>query len=562
MTRLLRSVRSKLMTLVGLSSLVALLVVPLIGWLMREAVLDEVDERVADMEGAFSVELADDTRDIGLAARMLAKDPEVKAALLADDKETLRRKAHEFHDIYKEFDVLFYEDHGRLLAHLGCAAPRLDANSAPELAGGLSGKPFEGVVAYGCETATGPKNTPPAWTVVVPVPGAGLIVACLPLDQDFARNLAGKTGVHVAIVSEDGTVFANPGALPTALIATANKMGGHGFDRRDGSLAWLRFDPKELEGAHAHVHVVAAMSVAGVEKAVHEHLGVAFAVIALAALISMAFGIRIANVMSHGLKRISFAYQEMAKQRYVKVPTITTGDELEDLATGFNTMVDGLQERDKLRTTMGKYMTEEVVAHLMAGDIRLGGAKLHVTVLFSDIRGFTSISERMSADELVGLLNEYFTAMVGIVMEEGGVVDKYIGDAIMVVFGAPVQRPDDSVRAVRAAVRMRGALAKLNESFTARGKPILRTGVGLHTGEVIAGNIGSEQRMEYTVIGDTVNLASRLESATKELGVDIAISEDTWREVQEHFVGRAVREITVKGREQPVVVYEVTAEKV
>ena len=552
--------RAKLMALVGLSSLVALLVIPLLGWLMREALLDEVDERVADVDGAFAIELADDTRDIGLAARMLARDPEVKAALLADDKATLMRKASEFHDIYKDFDVLFYEDHGRLLAHVGCAMPRPDISSLPELARGLAGQIFAGLVPYGCETPTGPKTTPPAWTVVVPIPGAGVIVACLPLDGDFARNLAGKTGVHLAIVGDDGTIFANPGALGATLIQTANRVGGHGFDRTDGSVAWLRFDPKQLEGEHAHVHVIAAMSVAGVEALVHEHLMVAFGIIALGALISMVFGLHIAHVMHEGVTRISYAYKQLALERYVKVPTLVTGDELEDLATGFNSMVDGLQERDKLRSTMGKYMTDAVVEHLMAGDIRLGGAKLRVTVLFSDIRGFTSISERMSADQLVALLNEYFTEMVGIVMQEGGVVDKYIGDAIMVVFGAPVSKADDAIRAVRAAVRMRAALVHLNERLVARGQVALRTGIGLHTGDVIAGNIGSEQRMEYTVIGDTVNVASRLETATKELGVDIAVSDDTWREVQAHFVGRAIREITVKGREQPVTVYEVTAE--
>ena len=200
---------------------------------------------------------------------------------------------------------------------------------------------------------------------------------------------------------------------------------------------------------------------------------------------------------------------------------VKTGDELEDLAIGFNRMVDGLKERDNLRTTFGKYMTSSVMDHLLAGKVALGGESLRVTILFSDIRSFTTISESMDPQHLVALLNEYFTEMVSIVMDEGGVVDKYIGDAIMAVFGAPVPKPEDAVNAVRAAVRMRRALRTLNERLDiARDIAPLRTGIGIHTGEVVAGNIGSERRMEYTVIGDAVNLASRLESSTKELGVD------------------------------------------
>jgi adenylate cyclase len=142
-------------------------------------------------------------------------------------------------------------------------------------------------------------------------------------------------------------------------------------------------------------------------------------------------------------------------------------------------------------------------------------------------------------------------------MEENGVVDKYIGDAIMAVFGAPVPRDDDPLNAVRAAVRMRFALAALNRRLAERDLPPLRTGIGIHTGEVVAGNIGSERRMEYTVIGDAVNLASRLETSTKDLGVNILISEDTYARTKDAIEARPVREITVKGRKAPVMTYEV-----
>jgi len=163
----------------------------------------------------------------------------------------------------------------------------------------------------------------------------------------------------------------------------------------------------------------------------------------------------------------------------------------------------------------------------------------------------------MDAQAVVALLNEYFTEMVGIIMRNGGVVDKYIGDAVMAVFGAPVPAADDAVRAVRAAVEMHGALERLNQRLTARGLPALRAGIGIHTGEVVAGNIGSEQRMEYTVIGDAVNLASRLESSTKDLGVPILISEATCRAAGERVRTRPVERITVKGRAEPVMTYEV-----
>ncbi|MGH7293694.1 MAG: adenylate/guanylate cyclase domain-containing protein, partial [Polyangiaceae bacterium] len=176
---------------------------------------------------------------------------------------------------------------------------------------------------------------------------------------------------------------------------------------------------------------------------------------------------------------------------------------------------------------------------------------------FTDIRGFTTISESMEAQDLVRLLNEYFTEMVTIVMAEGGVVDKYIGDAIMAVFGAPVPKEEDARNALRAAVKMRRALQDLNQRLASRDLPTLRTGIGIHTGVVVAGNIGSDKRMEYTVIGDAVNLASRLETSTKDLGVNVLISDDTYQLTKDLIEVRPMKEIYVKGRAAPVMTYEV-----
>jgi adenylate cyclase len=234
---------------------------------------------------------------------------------------------------------------------------------------------------------------------------------------------------------------------------------------------------------------------------------------------------------------------------------IASGDELERLANDFNAMVQGLKERDQLRETFGRYVTRQVADHLMKGHLNLGGELVPVTILFSDIRSFTTISETMEPRALLDFLNEYFSGMVESVMQHHGVVDKFIGDAIMAVFGAPVPHPDDPLHAVRAALEMRARLRKINEQFKARGLPEIRTGIGLHSGQVVAGNMGHAERMEYTVIGDAVNLASRLEGMTKELHCDVLLSEDLFKQVEKDVVTEPLHKIKVKGRDQEVMVY-------
>lgn len=223
------------------------------------------------------------------------------------------------------------------------------------------------------------------------------------------------------------------------------------------------------------------------------------------------------------------------------------------------------EEREKrfIRSVFRRYVADHVVDTLLASGKMpdLGGEKTTVTVLFSDIRNFTTTSERLGAHEVVEFLNRYFERICAIILEEGGTIDKFIGDAVMVQFGAPVPYPDHAARALRASLAMRAAAAEfkswMSERFADRNLPAFKIGIGMHTGEAIVGNVGSSQRMEYTVIGDTVNLASRLESASKTLGCVIVASGETLK-----VAGIAVRTglhdvIQVKGRETPVEIFEV-----
>jgi adenylate cyclase len=216
-------------------------------------------------------------------------------------------------------------------------------------------------------------------------------------------------------------------------------------------------------------------------------------------------------------------------------------------------------EKRYLKLASQHYVPPAVVEDLVseAGALRLGGEKRELTVLFSDIRGFTTLSEGMQPEELVKLMNEYFTVMTERVFAHSGSLDKYIGDAIMAVYGAPVVESDHPAQACRSALDMLRALDDLQKKWQAAGLPKIGIGVGINTGQVVVGNMGSATRFNYTVVGDHVNLASRIEALNKNYGTSILISEYTYERVKDEF--RDVREVDsvkVRGREQPVRLYE------
>ncbi|HBA40583.1 MAG: hypothetical protein A2W73_04410 [Deltaproteobacteria bacterium RIFCSPLOWO2_12_55_13] len=215
------------------------------------------------------------------------------------------------------------------------------------------------------------------------------------------------------------------------------------------------------------------------------------------------------------------------------------------------------KERIRLRATFSKYVSRDVVDELLDDreGLALGGKKRHITVLFSDIRGFTSISEQIGPEQVVSLLSDYFGQVTHIVFKHGGTVDKFIGDAVFAIFGAPKSHEDDALRAVKTGLEMIELVESLGPKWTQIiGRP-LKVGVGINSGEAVVGSIGSEIRSEFTAIGDTVNLGSRLEGLTKELGVPMLISEFTAAELKDAIPLRPLRQVKVTGREAPLLVY-------
>ena len=236
-------------------------------------------------------------------------------------------------------------------------------------------------------------------------------------------------------------------------------------------------------------------------------------------------------------------------------------DEVGELAEAFDNMTEGLKERDKVKTLFSKFHGSTVTDDLMQNDIGVGGQNKKVVIFFSDIRGFTAFSEKRSPEEVVAMLNEYFAVMVGIINKNKGVVDKFIGDAIMAVWGAPKGSDKDSHLALKACLEMRVALNELNKTRIARGEPPIAIGMGLHAGDAISGTIGSDERMEYTVIGNTVNTGSRIEASTKAFGTDLLISDTVLENVGEDFKVEYAGAAEVKGRSEALKLYKVRGYK-
>ena len=221
-------------------------------------------------------------------------------------------------------------------------------------------------------------------------------------------------------------------------------------------------------------------------------------------------------------------------------------------------MIEDISSEKRIKSTMSRYIDPALADQLMEKDKDiLGGKSTTATMLFSDVRGFTTLTEELGAHGTVSLLNEYFTIMVECVQREGGMLDKFIGDAIMAAFGMPIAHDDDEDRGVRAAISMMTELNEWNVKRLADGKKPVNIGIGINTDMVVSGNIGSPKRMDFTLIGDGVNLAARLESACKQYFASILISDNTYKKLKGTYRIREIDRVVVKGKTKPVVVYEV-----
>ena len=231
--------------------------------------------------------------------------------------------------------------------------------------------------------------------------------------------------------------------------------------------------------------------------------------------------------------------------------------DVHDQAIGYMVILEDITTEKRVKSTMARYMTKEVADRLLqGGESALGGQAQIASVLFSDIRSFTTISEALGARDTVAMLNAYFTDMIDVIFKYRGVLDKYIGDAIMAIFGVPFPGDGDALNAVTSATEMIRALREHNERRSMLGIPEIKIGIGVSSGELIAGNIGSPKRMDYTVIGDTVNLASRLEGTTKFYHAPVVFCESTKNQLKGKVRCREIDRIRVKGKKKPVMIFE------
>ncbi len=276
-------------------------------------------------------------------------------------------------------------------------------------------------------------------------------------------------------------------------------------------------------------------------------------------LLSLFGAMFIGRSVTRPVRALAQAARRVEKGDYNLKLDTTRQDELGELAVAFNSMVKGLAERDQVRSVLGKVVSRAVAEDLLERGIELGGEERVVTVLFVDLRNFTTFCEARTPQQVVAVLNTYFTLMGDAIEANGGVIDKYLGDGIMALFGAPVTGEDDAGRALCAALAMSRALDGMNADLASRNLPSLEIGIGINTDVVVAGNMGSASRLNYTVIGDGVNVASRLEGLTKDPAyrTRIIASEATVKASKRKFALRSLGEVAVKGKSAPVAVYAV-----
>jgi adenylate cyclase len=389
-------------------------------------------------------------------------------------------------------------------------------------------------------------------------------------NDDLTLNLLIKDAMkdpdvaYVVIADDDGTVRAHSDLAllgkPMARPAGLDRVGDRLVVRTYRASAQDRIIDFALPLEFSNVRVgglYLGFSERSITAALARARNQTILITVVMVLVGIGGAVGLATVLARPIFRLVRGTRAIAAGNFQVALEVTSRDEIGVLTDSFNSMARSLREKEMIKRAFTRYVAREVVEEVLKDpeNMVLSGERREVTVLFCDIRGFTPLSERLAPEEVVALLNEFYTLMIETTFKNDGTLDKFLGDAVMSIFGAPIAHPDHALRAVRTALAMQAGVRGLNESRAAKGKEPITVGIGVSAGEVVAGTVGTEERMEYTVIGDSVNLASRLESSA--VPGQILISQRTLDKVHDLVRVRGLGLIKVKGKEEEVGVYEV-----
>ena len=501
------------------------------------------------------------------------------SALLApsiehNDLDEVKDESGDFLRINRRFiQVDVYDKSGRLMAAIGSGNATESINRVA-VAFALDGRsfisdPYRSTVfgrhvLYLCVPVQSPEGE------VI-----GSLSTLLDLEEALSTLLTstqfGESG-YIVLVDHDGLILAHPDRARAREDVSMYRAVQSGLKGESGSLVDLNragqkrlFFYRPVKGLGSiNPKPMILISEMDEREALSPLYSLRFKLVSGTVLIALAC-LAIAQQLSRYIKRPFEDLLHMVEQVQagdLSVRAHTHGrDEIGQLGAALNGMVEGLRERDMVKEIFGRYVTTQVSDEVLKGNVNLGGESRRVTILFSDIRNFTAMSEQMEPTQVVDFLNDYFSEMVEAVFEYGGVLDKFMGDGMLAVFGSFGDAPDHPRRGVMAALRMKALLGKINGKRSIMGKPPINIGVGIHTDEVIVGNIGSYRRLEYTVIGDGVNTTSRLESLNKVFDSTILITSSTYEEVSDLFECRLMPEAQIRGKTKVMTTYEVLSIK-
>jgi adenylate cyclase len=394
----------------------------------------------------------------------------------------------------------------------------------------------------------------------------GIVLMGEPLDRELLESLRSITGVDVALVSRRRVIAttlstAQEAELPRMLAALApvEQSPQPMAELRLGREPFLALRAELAPGTPlADASFLLLESLAPELVAVRE-LRLTLAAVGLGLLLAaLAVGYALARGITQPLSSLARAARRIGRGELDARVEIATGDEVGSLGDAFNDMAAGLRERELIKSTLERYVSKSVAAELLRdpGRVTLAGARRELTVMFVDLGGFTALAEELPPESVVAHLNEYFDAVCGAVLDEDGTVKDFQGDGVVAFWGAPIPQPDHAPRAARAALAAAARLERLRERWGARGTPAPSYRIGLHSAELVAGEIGSAERGAYGIVGDGMNLAARIEGANKVYDTRVLASDATRALLGDAFLLREVDHVRVVGRRQPVRLFE------